>query len=91
MIDVGILSMGDDLAIIEQVNFLTSSNDAGCRTKPGVPVNFTSVYRASICVSANFDAIPSLIDRILLTKYSTEDVQSFLFTPDEQISTCCVV
>ena len=90
MIDVGIL-LGDDLAGIEQINFLTSSTDDGCRMSTGVPVNFTSAHRASICLPANVDEIPSSIDRILLTEYSAKGIQSFLFSPDEWISIGYVV
>src|SRR5208282_701779 len=91
MIDVGILSIGDDFAGIAQISCPTSSTDGCCSMSTGVPVNCTSAYNALVCLPASVDAIPSFIDRILLIKKSENDVQSFMFSPDVRMSVECVI
>ena len=79
IIDVGILSTGDDFPGIELINFSTSFADGGCNMPNNSPVCFGSAYKslASLPEDAIRDSMPDLIVRILVVKYST-NIQQML-------------
>jgi hypothetical protein len=77
MIDVGILSIGEDFAGIESISFLTSSTVGGSRSQKGSPLKVPSNRNGSMVLPANLAVIAALTDLILFVKKLEKESQSF--------------
>ena len=76
MIDVGILSMGEDFAGIESISFLTSSTVGGSGSRNGSPLKIPSNRNGSMVLWANLAVIAALTDLILFVKKLEKESQS---------------
>jgi len=77
MIDVGILSIGEDFAGIESISFLTSSTVGGSGSRKGSPLKVPSNRNyGSMVLPANLAVIAALTDLILFVKKLEKESQS---------------
>ena len=76
MIDVGILSIGEDFAGIESISFLTSSTVGGSGSRKGSPLKVLSNRKGSMVLPDNLAVIAALTDLISFVKKLEKDSQS---------------